>query len=267
MSLARLLKHTRTRLKVSQLDLALRLGVSQRHVSYLELGRARPSKQLLLAWMRELDAPASIRNAALVQGGFATADGHLPEAASALAAVRAAMRQVLDAHEPFPAVVFNIDRYVTDCNRSGRWMWSVLMPRYWADVQARGVEMDMIESLAHEDGFLSRMREPLAAATSFLGLLRREVWLRPSLEPRVAAFADYLQRRFGPVDTEPGAEPGNPQCEFVFETQYGALSFILVQSIVGLPQDINVDTPRLELWFPADAATRARVQANAPAAA
>lgn len=57
--------------RLSQLELALRMGVSQRHVSFVESGRAQPSRELLLNWLHELQAPLALRNVALQQAGFA----------------------------------------------------------------------------------------------------------------------------------------------------------------------------------------------------
>lgn len=67
------LQRARRARRVSQLELSLRLGVSQRHVSFVESGRARPSRDLLTRWLGELDAPLALRNAALLQAGFAPA--------------------------------------------------------------------------------------------------------------------------------------------------------------------------------------------------
>lgn len=56
---------------ISQLELSLRVGVSQRHVSLVEGGRSRPSRQLPAAWLEELDTPLALRNAAMPQAGYA----------------------------------------------------------------------------------------------------------------------------------------------------------------------------------------------------
>ena len=68
--LAELLKAMRRQAGVSQFELALRLGISQRHLSFVEIARARPSRSLLLAWIEELDAPISLCNAALLHAGY-----------------------------------------------------------------------------------------------------------------------------------------------------------------------------------------------------
>lgn len=267
MILPKLLRHTRNRCRVSQMELALRLGVSQRHVSYLESARARPSRELLLAWMREVDAPPSIRNAALIQAGFAVRPGDTGLGNPARGAARLALEQVLSAHDPFPALVFDVDRIMVDVNRGGQWLWSVLMPEYLASAAGKAAHIDMIDALIHPGGLFRRRRDPGAAGAIFLGLLRAEEWLRPSLRERADALAQALTQRFGSMPDEHPREPGRPALNFVFDTEYGPWSFIIIQSLFGLPQDIAVDTLRIELWFPADGATRAAVLARAPSQA
>jgi transcriptional regulator with XRE-family HTH domain len=256
-SLPDLLRHTRARQRITQLEMALRLGVSRQQVSLLELGRTRPSRRMLLAWMDEAAAPPSFRNAALILAGFSPADAEAMSSSECLTPVRAALRQVISAHDPFAALVFDVDRYVVDMNRGARWLWTVLMPAYWSRIYDNG-GMDMIDALIDPEGLFSRMRQPERAAGTFLNLLRREQWLRPSLTPRVDAYADKLRERFGLQQPRLDCI-GKPWCELAFDTEIGALSFIIVQSSFGPPQDAGVDSSRLELWFPADGATRAQV--------
>jgi transcriptional regulator with XRE-family HTH domain len=265
MNLAAILRHTREAERVSQLDLALRLSVSQRHVSFLETGRSQPSRGLLLAWMNELNAPASIRNAALMQAGFAVgaADGGSVKRSSTDPA-RAALRQVLEGHEPFAGLVFNIDRFMLDVNKGGRWLWSILMPEYWRAVSRMPLDMDMIDAMVDPRGLLSRMRNAGKVGAMFLALLRAEEWVRPGLKPRVDSLDQALNEQFGDMIAPLGTEPSRPQMDIVFDTDYGPMSFILSQSVFGLPQDITVDSLRVELWFPADQATRDIIRAYAP---
>jgi transcriptional regulator with XRE-family HTH domain len=72
-SLSEALQRVRKALRVSQLELALQLGISQRHVSFVENGRSRPSRELLIAWLRALEAPLVLSNEALLSAGYAPA--------------------------------------------------------------------------------------------------------------------------------------------------------------------------------------------------
>src|SRR3954470_23804739 len=103
-----LLRTWRVRRRLSQLDLALDANVSARHLSFLETGRSRPSERMVLQLAEKLDVPLRERNRLLLAAGYAPVYSqhslHEPE----LTPVRSALDQLLDAHEPFPAVV--VDR-------------------------------------------------------------------------------------------------------------------------------------------------------------
>src|SRR4051794_8251906 len=104
-----LLREWRTRRRMSQLDLSLEAGVSARHLSFLETGRARPSRDMVLRLCEELSVPLRDRNGLLLAAGFAPAYQERPLEAPELEPVRRAVAQVLTGHEPFPAAV--VDRW------------------------------------------------------------------------------------------------------------------------------------------------------------
>ena len=104
-----LLRDWRTRRRMSQLDLALEAGVSARHLSFLETGRSRPSRDMVLRLCEELAVPLRDRNRLLLAAGFAPAYEERPLEAPEMEPVRRAVAQVLTGHEPFPAAV--VDRW------------------------------------------------------------------------------------------------------------------------------------------------------------
>src|SRR3954462_13884893 len=106
-----LLRHWRTRRGLSQLDLALAADVSARHVSFLETGRAQPSREMLLRLADQLEIPLRERNGLLVAAGFAPVYAERPLDDPALIAAREAVDLVLAGHEPYPAIA--IDRHWT----------------------------------------------------------------------------------------------------------------------------------------------------------
>src|SRR5919106_5745721 len=107
-SAGELLRHWRERRRRSQLDLAVEAGISTRHLSFVETGRSRPSRDMLLRLAEELELPLRERNHLLLAGGYAPVYGQATLDSPAMAGVRAALRQVLTGHEPYPAVV--VDR-------------------------------------------------------------------------------------------------------------------------------------------------------------
>jgi transcriptional regulator with XRE-family HTH domain len=255
--LAQLLKQSRARHRISQLEISLRLGVSQRHVSFIESARALPGRALLLAWMNEVQAEGSLRNAALLQAGYALDDIEPEGASSQTQQAVAALRQVLALHEPNAGLVFDADWLIVELNDGARALCRLLMPELgWS----RGAElqcMDMIEAVRDPRGLLSRARRPERAAAALLAQLRIEQWVRPALRERVDALADELARRFDLPDTPPPRHPALPYLDLVFDSDRGPLSFALVQTVLGLPHDVTVGSLRTELWYPADLRTAA----------
>lgn len=242
----------------SQLDLSLRLGVSQRHLSFVEGGRARPSRELIQSWMREAGAPASVANAALLRAGYASVEG--AEAAPSPAC--AALRQVLEAHEPNPAFVFGPDWMMVRLNRAGQWLCREVMPDAVAHMESLESGIDMIGTVTHRGGLMARMRDPWIAGGALLDQLRNEQWAWPELKPRIDLFEASLVARFGPRPASHRRAAGEPCLNLVFDTALGVLSFFTIQSVFALPQDVTPASLRLELWFPADDATRAVLRAR-----
>src|SRR5215831_18082098 len=103
-----LLRSWRERRRISQLDLALRAGVSARHVSFIETGRAQPSRAMLDRLGEHLDIPLRDRYQILISAGYAPAYPQNDLDTEAMTEVREALRQLLASHEPYPAVV--VDR-------------------------------------------------------------------------------------------------------------------------------------------------------------
>ena len=102
-----MLRQWRERRRLSQLDLSIQADISARHLSFVETGRSRPSPEMILRLTEQLDVPLRERNALLLAGGYAPAYPHHGLEEPELDSVRAALRQVLTGHNPYPAVVVN----------------------------------------------------------------------------------------------------------------------------------------------------------------
>src|SRR5213596_2100771 len=104
-----LLRDWRNRRRLSQLDLALEAGVSARHLSFVETGRSKPSREMVLHLAEQLEVPLRDRNQLLLAAGYAPAYAEHAIDAPEMSPVREALRRVLDGHNPYPAVV--VDRW------------------------------------------------------------------------------------------------------------------------------------------------------------
>lgn len=253
--LGKLIKGARRKRALSQLELSLRIGVSQRHLGFVELGRARPSRPLLLRLLDELGASPSLVNAALHHADYASR-GVGAEGADQL---MLALDQMVRAHEPFPAVVFDADWYGLYMNRGAWWLCDQGMPGHW---QQGGV-LDMIAAVGAPDGMLSRVRDPHVAGGALLAQFRAEAWARPSLRERVEACAAALKARFGSA-LDSDRDPSSPSMSLTFDTRFGDLSFFAIQTVPGIPQDVSLGSIRAELWFPLEDRTRTVMMTEVP---
>ena len=148
------LQQARKARRLSQLELALRVGVSQRHVSFVESGRAKPSRTLLMSWLQELNAPLGVRNAAMLQAGYAPAFSAAALTDPLLAQANDGLVHLLQAHDPMPAFVMDALWNVLHFNKGGKWLAGLLMP-WAADVLAAAAtaNINMLDMLAHPQGF------------------------------------------------------------------------------------------------------------------
>lgn len=255
-----LLRRSRLDAGLSQLDLSTRLGVSQRHISYVESGRSKPSRALILSWTRAAGTPPTLRNLALQRGGFAPIAFADPATGTWQPAVLEALTEMLLAHEPFPGIVFDADWIGLALNPAGQRLCAINMAGFWATLEAPQQGLDMIAALIHPGGMFSTMRDPARAGYAWLAQMRAEQWARPALAPRVDALERSLRQRYGDAPEQPGRAPHETFLKMVFDTPIGTLSFLTVQSVVGLPYGIDHGSLRIELWFPTDAATRQALQ-------
>lgn len=258
-SFTEILQRVRKARRISQLELALRLGVSQRHVSFVESGRSRPSRELLVAWLQALDTPLALSNEALLAAGYAPAysEGRLDD--PWLAEAGHALAQLLDAHEPAPALVLDVEWNVLRMNRGAVWLATTLMPAAASALEQGSV--NMLDLLTNREGLASKVANIDEVGLRFLSLLRQEATTHPALWPRVAAYEEYLLFRLGKITpSESSLRPKAPVLTTRFASHLGELAFFSMFSTFGTPNDITLASLRVEHMFPADDATRSALK-------
>jgi transcriptional regulator with XRE-family HTH domain len=249
------LQQARRARRLSQLELSMRVGVSQRHVSFVESGRAKPSRSLLVAWLQELDAPLTLRNAAMLQAGFAPIYGVAALTDPALTQANDALVQLLSAHDPMPAFVLDADWNVLHLNRGARWLSATLMPSL--TTLPSGTAINMLDLLIHPEGAMRLIVNLQEVGGIVLSHLRHEASVRPALAPKVEAFAKLLRERLGERDAQLAmTQPVAPVLTTRFATAHGELAFFSMFTTFGTPQDITLASLRVEHMFAADATTR-----------
>jgi transcriptional regulator with XRE-family HTH domain len=254
------LQHARKARRLSQLELSMRVGVSQRHVSFVESGRAQPSRELLIAWLQELDAPLVVRNAAMLQAGYASVYSAAPLGDPRLAQANEALVQLMKAHDPQPAFVIDAQWNVVHQNRGGLWLAITLMP--WAaallaDRTPASAPVNLLDMLSHPEGFTKQMTNLAEVGPALLAHLRDDASVQPALTPKVEAFAALLRERLGSASLHTGwPSQAAPVLTSRFATVHGELAFFSMFTTFGTPQDITLASLRVEHMFAADEATR-----------
>jgi len=260
-SLPDILRQARKATRLSQHTLSLRVGVSQRHMSFVESGRARPSRELLMAWLHELNAPLVLRNAAMLQAGFAPIYSAAPLSDRALKLANDAISQLLQSHDPMPALVLDAYWNLVRSNAGGRWLARTLMP--WAAALPEDAPVNMLDLLAHPEGFCRRITNLRDVGPELLAHLRSDAVVIPALTPKVDAVAAMLRDRIGlhsPQSAVP--RPTAPMLTTRFATEHGELSFFSMYTTFGTPHDITLASLHIEHLFPANEATRAVLTAQ-----
>ena len=241
--------------RISQLELALRMGVSQRHVSFVESGRAQPSRELLLSWLHELQAPLALRNVAPQQAGFAPVYRGSELSDAVLAPVREALSRLLAAQDPMPAMVMDAAWNVLQMNRGAQWMALTLMP--WIAHLPQDQPINMLDAMLHPEGMTRHMTNLEEVAPAMLAHLRDDANVAPELVTRVELLAAQIQKRLGKRTLTPWPRQMAPVLTTRFSTAHGELAFFSMFSTFGTPQDITLASLRVEHLFAADDATRA----------
>jgi transcriptional regulator with XRE-family HTH domain len=244
-----LLRQWRERRRLSQLDLALQAEISTRHLSFLETGRSRPSRDMLLRLAEQLEVPLRERNHLLLAGGYAPAFGQTALDAPQMAAVRAALRQVLAGHEPYPAVVVDRAWNLVDANAAV----AVLVGQ--ADPALLAPPVNVLRVSLHPGGMAPLIVNLGEWRAHLFGRLRREIAL--TADPGLAEL--YQELRAYPCDQpEPDVEvPGPGDVVVPLRLRHGEreLSFLSIMASFGTPLDVTVAELAIESFFPADPAT------------
>jgi len=251
----RVLKEWRGNRGMSQLDLALSAGVSSRHVSFIETGRSRPSRTMVLRLAETMDLPLRDRNDLLVSAGFAPLYRESALDSSDLTPVRKALDLILSSHDPYPAFVLNPAWDILQANRSHHALLALLFP----EVDSLPDPVNVLQLLFDPDLLKSKVGnwETVAHALGH----------RVRLQMREPNLGDEQQSHFRNLLAYPGVleamEKITPPpdaavlvpLELILHGR--RLSWFSTIATIGTPQDVTVEELRIESMFPADEETAA----------
>jgi transcriptional regulator with XRE-family HTH domain len=256
----RLLRDWRQRRRLSQLDLALSSHVSQRHISFLESGRANPSRAMILQLSEALEVPLRDRNEWLAAAGFAplfkTRDLDDPQ----MGQVMSAINMMLKAHEPFPALALDRAWNVRRCNAAFDQIIAMMGADIWERVGDG--KRNLMQLFFHPDGL-----RPFITNWSSVGPL---LWQRAKREAQTLAgkemntILDSLAPLQDPHVLWSAADTALvPVMPFTMQIGELKMSMFAIIATFGTAQDVTAEELRIETLFPADAQTEALFRAIA----
>jgi len=253
-----LLRGWRMRRALSQAALAFEAGISIKHLSYVETGKAAASRDIILRLASALDLSLRDRNALLEAGGFARHYGERDLSAPELADVRRAIDLLLNRHEPFPAIVTDRRWNVMEANRAASRLMTMLLG-----------SGRMRRPLNHMRMFLAPNElKPFVEnwpglATALLSRARHEAMAAPLDEALQSTWRELMRLPELPaLQIEEDVAPG-PLCELRLRKGDIAIGLIGAVLTLGTPQDVMLQELRVEMFVPADAASEAALIALA----
>lgn len=247
------LRHWRETHRFSQLDLALQAGVSSKHVSFLETGRNRPSRAMILRLSNAMDLPLRDRNLLLSAAGFAGVYAESSLESPAFSQVDEALQRILDKHEPYPAIVMDADWTIVRQNNGSAAMSALFL----ADPSS--VSTNAFELLFSEHGLQPYVLDWENLSSTLLMRLFRETVASADNENKRALFNRIESMPSTPKNWRELANrlPSGPTIDLVLQKDSLTCRFFTTVTTFGTPQDITLQELRIESYFPSDDTTRA----------
>ena len=246
------LKTWRSKRRMSQLELALASGVSQRHVSFLESGRAKPSRAMILQLSETLEVPLRERNDWLAAAGFAPVFRARPLDDPQMAQVMSAIKMMLKNTEPYPAIAIDRAWNIRMANGPFEMMSEILGKDLWARIG--GQERNLMRLFFHPNGIKPYVVNWDLVAPLLWHRAQREAEALGGQEMKLvlAELAQYQD-----AETLWAAEDAAlvPVLPLAMEKDGLKISLFTVIATFGTAQDVTADELRIESLFPADAAT------------
>ncbi|MGX9354979.1 MmyB family transcriptional regulator [Roseobacteraceae bacterium S113] len=244
-SFAETLKSWRAQRRWSQLDLAAEAGISSRHLSFLETGRARPSRGMVLRLCDTLEMPLEARNRMLTDAGFATIYGNRAWSDAQMAPIRQAVERILHSHMPYPGLAIDGDWCVQAFNPSAARLFGQF---------GVGVGDSLVDLM---------LSEHLPAVVENWGDVARNVVSRLRVESRAQggnARLDAAADALAKTARAPRDAP-SPVVPITLNLPGGHLSMFATLAQFGTPEDAALEELKIELYFPMDDATARALEA------
>jgi transcriptional regulator with XRE-family HTH domain len=244
-----LLREWRRRRNLSQLELATQSAVSARHLSFIETGRARPSREMVLHLAERLDVPLRERNRLLLAAGFAPVYGERSLDANEMAPVREALERFLSAHEPYPALAVDRRWNVVGANRGVAYV-----TRGVAD-ELRDPPANALRIALHPEGMAPRITNLADWSGYLLARLRREI--EATRDPDLEALYEELAAYPGVTTTADHDPPSSNDIMLMHELRLDdrQLALFCTMTTFGTARDLTLAELTMLAFYPADPQT------------
>lgn len=245
-----LLRFWRTHRRMSQLELAVDAEVSTKHLSFVETGRAQPSRQLLVHLANHLDLPPAEQNRLLLAGGYAPRYLDQPYDSAAMLPLREPLRELIDAHMPNPALIVDGLWNLVDANDAAALLWEGVDPELLKP------PMNMLRLSVHPGGLPSISSMTAACSLGLIHQLKRKS--RDTADEALANLLDEVESYL--PDKPPTAPAQQPMVTLDLNTRLGPVRLFTLIATIGAPLEVTAASLAIETFLPAnpDSATRLR---------
>ena len=246
------LRDWRQRRRMSQLDLAAEADLSTRHLSFVETGRAKPSREMVQRLSEALELPLRSRNSLLIAAGFAPS---FPERAfDTSPAAREAVQRILDCHMPFPALAVDRHWHLAANNAA--------VPALMAGASPALLEppINMLRLSLHPEGLAPRIANLADWKRHIIERLRHQV--AESGDPLLEELVEELRGYPAPASKSPVAATGEIPIAvpLILNSPVGPLSLLSTTTVFGTPAEVTLSELAIESFFPADVETGERLR-------
>jgi transcriptional regulator with XRE-family HTH domain len=244
------LREWRQRRRMTQLDLALEAEISAKHLSFVETGRAQPSREMVLNLAERLEMPLRERNALLIAAGFAPVYGERRLSDPTLAKAREAVELVLKGHEPFPAVAVDRHWNVVSANRPISVLLASVSPALLKP------PLNVVRVSLHPEGLAPQIVNFHEVRAHLIARLKRQIDL--SGDAKLVALLQEVSAYPKPSRSVVPIREGNADdvvIKTILDTPAGRLSLFSTMTIFGSPVDVTLSELAIESFFPADSAS------------
>jgi transcriptional regulator with XRE-family HTH domain len=240
----------------SQLDLALSTGVSQRHISFVESGRAQPSRELIVKLAGGLDLPLRTRNELLLAAGYAPVYRERPLDQAEMRPAREALDRILKHQEPFPAIVTDAAWNIVMKNKAASRIIAFCVKSDGKPQLATDPPLNFMRLMFGIDGLRPHILNWNETRSVLMNRLRREAIANPS-SPSAELFQNLRKEAEAPCGKACRLdEPLDPILPIELLVDGTHLRLFTMFTTFGTSQDIALQELRIDLSFPADEPTR-----------